>query len=149
MTLITKFRFSNWNVVPFGLKNMTSMCTPWQKSFRVRCRIFWKYLWIIQTSTTQFDNNIWITKLVLTCLKDVKLKYNLSKCVFASKEIKVLGLWLVKHGWCLTFKRCKQYLIFQYLCLWQMFELFLVSLRCNHNQFGSNCSTHTIHARFQ
>jgi hypothetical protein len=136
-------------VVPFGLKNMTSMCTPWQKSFRVGCRIFWKYLWTIQTSTTQFGNNTWITKLVLTCLKDANFKYNLANVYLLQKKLGFCIVWLIKHGWCLTFRRCKQYLIFQYLCLWQMFELFLVSLKCNHNQFGSDCNTHTIHTKFQ
>jgi hypothetical protein len=35
---------------------------------------------------------------VLTCIKDIKFKYNPSKCVFASKDIKVLGC-VVSKTW--------------------------------------------------
>jgi len=100
MTLVTKTGLYDWIVMPFGLKNATSTFT------RTMSLVFKelgdKFLKVfvddLNVHSENWEDHLRHLEAVLSKLREVNLKLNLSKCCFAAKSIVFLGYMVSKEG---------------------------------------------------
>jgi hypothetical protein len=86
-TIITKYGLYDWNVMPFGLKTtigtlsktMAEMFKDWTNQF---LKIF---VDDVNIHNQTWEEHLTHSKVVLTQLREVNLKFNLRKCSFCAK----------------------------------------------------------------
>jgi hypothetical protein len=91
--LITKTGLYDWIVMPFGLKNATSMFTrTMSEVFKDLGSSFLKvFVDDLNVHSETWDDHLQHLEAVLCKLRDVNLKLNPGKCCFAAKSITFLG----------------------------------------------------------
>jgi hypothetical protein len=98
--LITKTGLYDWIVMPFGLKNATSMFTrTMSEVFKDLGGTFLKvFVNDLNVHSETWNDHIRHLDAVLSKLREVNLKLNPSKCSFAAKTITFLGHVVSKEG---------------------------------------------------
>jgi len=98
--LVTKTKFYDWTVMPFGLKNATSTFTRIMSSvFKEMGNKFLKvFVDDLNIHSENWEDHLRHLSAVLSRLREVNLKLNPSKCCFATKSIVFLGHVVSKEG---------------------------------------------------
>jgi len=98
--LITNTRLYDWTVMPFGLKNATNTFTRTMSSiFKELGDKFLKvFVDDLNIHSENWEEHLQHLEAVLSKLKEVNLKLNLSKCYFAAKGITFLGHMVSNEG---------------------------------------------------
>jgi hypothetical protein len=98
--LVTKTGMYDWTVMPFGLKNATSIFTRIMSS--VFKEIGDKFLRVcvddLNIHSENWENHLQHLGVMLSRLREVNLKLNPSKCCFAAESIVFLGHVVSKEG---------------------------------------------------
>ncbi len=98
--LITKTELYDWTVMPFGLKNATSMFTKTMSEvFKDLDSNFLKiFVDDLNVHNESWEEHLQHLGIVMYKLKEVNLKLNPNKCCFAAKSITFLGHVVSKEG---------------------------------------------------
>jgi len=98
--LVTKTRFYDWTVMPFGLKNATNTFTKTMSSvFKEMGDKFLKvFVDDLNIHSENWEDHLRHLGAVLSRLREVNLKLNPSKCCFATESIVFLGHVVSKEG---------------------------------------------------
>ncbi len=99
-TLITKTGLYDWTIMPFGLKNATSMFTrTMAEVFKdLGSKFFKVFVDDLNVHSKSWGEHLQHLDAVLCKLKEVNLKQNPNKCCFAAKTITFLGHVVSKEG---------------------------------------------------